>query len=84
MFGQPQEDIEELRKIDQELSSANLQGLKSIDIDGVDLIKLGFEGEAVGSVLNKLYQAVLCDGLANEKESLLERARTYRDKPDHF
>ena len=84
LFGQPQEDIEELRKIDQELSSANLQGLKSIDIDGVDLIKLGFEGEAVGSVLNKLYQAVLCDGLANEKESLLERARTYRDKPDHF
>ncbi|NLC89052.1 MAG: hypothetical protein GX681_03195 [Clostridiaceae bacterium] len=77
LLGQAQEDIEELRKIDQELSLANLHGLQSLDISGEDLVKLGFRGKAVGSALNKLYEAVLCDGLANHKDSLLARARTY-------
>ncbi|NLW53773.1 MAG: hypothetical protein GXY99_02570, partial [Clostridiaceae bacterium] len=77
LHGQSQEDSEKLSKIDRELDLANLHGLKSLDIDGEDLIKLGFEGEAIGSALNKLYDAVLCDSLANEKESLLNRAETF-------
>ncbi|NLC40449.1 MAG: hypothetical protein GX763_05985 [Clostridiaceae bacterium] len=78
LLGQSQEDTEELRKIDRELDLADLRGLVSLEIDGEDLIKLGFKGKAIGSALNKLYEAVLCDDLANEKESLLDRAGTFQ------
>ncbi|MDD4323888.1 MAG: CCA tRNA nucleotidyltransferase [Eubacteriales bacterium] len=77
LLGQSLEDIEEFRKIDQELSAANLNGLRSLDIDGQDLIALGFEGEAIGAALDNLYKAVLCENLPNDKATLLERANTY-------
>ncbi len=71
--------IKKLREIDLELQAANLQGLKSLAIDGHDLIAMGFRGESVGTALNRLYEAVLCEGLANKKSALLQRAETYKD-----
>ncbi len=72
------EDLEELARIDQELNSAGLLGIRSLALDGRDVLELGFKGEAIGEILNKLYTAVLCEGLANEKDVLLERADSYR------
>lgn len=79
LLGQPDTQIKKLREIDLELQAANLQGLKSLAIDGHDLIAMGFRGESVGTALNRLYEAVLCEGLANKKSALLQRAETYKD-----
>ncbi len=73
-----EEELEEMEQIDQELSAAGLLGIKSLTLDGRDLLELGFKGEAIGEALNKLYTAVLCESLANEKDALLERAESYR------
>lgn len=73
-----EEELKEMEQIDQELSAAGLLGIKSLTLDGRDLLELGFKGEAIGEALNKLYTAVLCESLANEKDALLERAESYR------
>lgn len=48
--------------------------VKDLDINGYDLMNLGFQGKALGDCLNKLLEAVLEDAKLNKKDKLLEMA----------
>jgi tRNA nucleotidyltransferase (CCA-adding enzyme) len=49
-----------------------------LNINGYDLIDLGFEGKQIGDCLNYLLDQVLEEILENTKEKLLEKAKTYK------
>ena len=48
--------------------------VKDLDIDGYDLMNMGFQGKAIGDCLEKLLEAVLENNELNKKEKLLEMA----------
>ena len=50
--------------------------LKNLDINGDDLKNLGFEGEQIKKILNLLLDAVICENTKNQKEDLLNSAKT--------
>ena len=52
--------------------------VKDLDINGYDLMSLGFEGKQIGDCLNYLLDQVLEEILENNKEKLLEKAKTYK------
>ena len=52
--------------------------IKDLDINGYDLMSLGFEGKQIGDCLNYLLDQVLEEILENNKEKLLEKAKTYK------
>jgi tRNA nucleotidyltransferase (CCA-adding enzyme) len=52
--------------------------IKDLDINGYDLMDLGFEGKQIGECLNYLLDQVLEETLENNKEKLLEKAKTYK------
>ena len=55
--------------------------IKNLDINGFDLIKLGFsEGPKIGLILNKLLYEVINNTIPNEKEKLLQKSLEYFQK----
>ena len=52
--------------------------IKDLDINGYDLMTLGFEGKQIGECLNYLLDQVLEEVLENNKEKLVEKAKTYK------
>lgn len=46
--------------------------LTELDVDGNDLLALGFKGKEVGTLLHKIFAAVLMDKLENNKEKIIE------------
>lgn len=50
-----------------------------LNINGYDLMHLGFEGKQIGDCLNYLLDQVLEEIIENNKEKLLEKAKTYKD-----
>ena len=44
-------------------------------VDGRDMMDLGLSGKAIGEMLEKLLDAVIEEGLANEKDVLMDYAR---------
>lgn len=53
--------------------------IKDLDINGYDLMSLGFEGRQIGDCLKYLLDQVLEETIENSKENLLEKAKTYKD-----
>ena len=53
--------------------------LKQLAVTGKDITALGFKGRAVGDVLEQLLDIVLKNPSCNEKQYLLEKAKTYMD-----
>ena len=53
--------------------------IKDLDINGYDLMQLGFGGKQIGDCLNYLLDQVLEEITENNKEKLLEKAKTYKD-----
>ena len=49
--------------------------LKSLAVNGHDLMGLGYTGPEIGKVLNQLLDAVLDERLPNDKAALLEAAK---------
>lgn len=49
--------------------------LKSLEINGNDLIELGMQGKQIGDCLNRLLEQVLCGSLKNEKAALIQAAK---------
>ena len=67
-FERIREQMEQLRQEDACL------GLKDLQINGHDLMALGYEGRAIGECLNKLLGLVLDEQIKNDRESLLREA----------
>lgn len=61
------------------LENEKALSIKDLDINGYDLIDLGFNGKQIGDCLSYLLDQVLEEIIENNKEKLLERARTYKD-----
>jgi len=51
--------------------------LMQLDIDGGDLIAMGFKGKAVGDVLNRLLEMVMEEKIPNRRSTLLEAAKGF-------
>lgn len=66
---------DEIERVIREIEKENLSfSLKDLNINGNDLIHLGFSGEKIGDVLNKLLNMVLNEQVPNEKNKLLKLA----------
>ena len=52
--------------------------LRDLDINGRDLMALGFQGKALGQCLNRLLELVIDEQIENKKEALLTAANTMR------
>ena len=70
-----------LREMMEQIRAENAcLSLKDLEVNGKDLIALGFAGKAIGQCLNALLEQVLEEKLPNEKESLLLFAERYREE----
>ena len=61
--------LEEIRAEDACLT------VKDLAVNGNDLLSLGYQGKAVGEMLNALLEQVLDEALPNERDALLEYAK---------
>ena len=52
--------------------------LKNLNINGYDLINLGYNGKEIGNTLNYLLEAVINDEVVNEKDSLIKYLNKYK------
>lgn len=70
-------DIHKAKKMLTEiLSYGECYALKDLAVNGKDLIELGISpGKAIGDVLNKMMEEVLCDPSKNTKEYLISRIK---------
>ena len=68
-FGQLRAILEEIRAEDACLT------VKDLAVNGNDLLTLGYQGKAVGEMLNALLEQVLDEALPNERDALLEYAK---------
>lgn len=69
--------LDKLDKFDiiaKEIIEENCFTLSSLNVNGSDLISLGFCGKEIGNMLNTLLLEVIEEKLPNEKEALLKRA----------
>lgn len=71
--------LEEFDQLEQMIQFAIAVGKpfsrEDLAVNGKDLIQLGYEGPAIGEALNLLVDAVICDDLKNEKDSLITYLR---------
>jgi tRNA nucleotidyltransferase (CCA-adding enzyme) len=66
-----------LRKLVAEVQAeASCLTLRDLAVNGNDLMALGYEGRAIGECLARLLDAVLDERLPNDREHLLETAKT--------
>ena len=59
-------------KIENIKKQGKIPKFNDLDITGIDLINLKFDNREIGEVKSRLYELVLEDKLANEKEELLK------------
>lgn len=68
--------IMNVKIIGEEIISSNLPlTLKDLDINGNDLLKIGFSGSQIGEILNEILNLVMDNKLQNSKNELLDFAR---------
>ena len=64
--------LEEIRQITNEIiNSKEAFSIKELDINGYDLMALGFEGKEISEVLEKLLEEVIANPEKNKKEILI-------------
>ena len=51
--------------------------ITDLDVDGNDILELGCKGPEVGEILNMLLDSVIEEKVANERNALIELARSY-------
>ena len=72
--------FEELDAMIEEIQTEDAcLGIHDLEIDGNDLLTLGFEGPAIGQALSQLLEAVLDERIPNEKEALLSAATEMKE-----
>ena len=63
--------------MEEQLNAQPVFGVRDLAVSGEDVIELGVpQGPAVGEMLNELLRAVVDDELPNERDALLEYARS--------
>lgn len=67
-----------LKRIDEIVAEGQCVSLKNLDLNGNDIKKLGYSGEEIGAVLNKLLDMVIEEKCVNKKEMLLSEAIKWR------
>lgn len=80
--GIPHEDyrqrFREIRQVLEEiLSEESCLSLRSLAVNGNDMLALGLEGPEIGRCLNRLLSLVVDETVPNEREALLEAAKAY-------
>ena len=76
--GRPEEMVQfsNIRAVLKEIEAENAcLSLKDLAVNGHDLMALGFRGQAIGQMLNRLLDLVLEEALPNDKETLLNEAK---------
>ncbi|MBQ7606990.1 MAG: HD domain-containing protein [Desulfovibrionaceae bacterium] len=72
LSAQRMEDIQNLKRNIEKIREENACfSRKDLALSGFDLMRLGFEGRALGDMLQNLVYAVAVDGLPNTREDLL-------------
>ncbi|MBQ6997844.1 MAG: HD domain-containing protein [Oscillospiraceae bacterium] len=70
-------DFAEIKKtIAQIVAEESCLSVKDLAVDGHDMMALGITGPAIGRTLNALLDAVLEETLPNEREALIQAAKT--------
>lgn len=59
------------------IKNGECYSLKTLKINGSDIIKLGYKGEAVGRILNRVLSEVRAGSLKNDRAALLKKAESY-------
>lgn len=71
--------IDNIQKQLDEIRNTQEENFLSLDINGNDIIDLGFkQGKIIGKILNALTEKVMDDPALNNKESLLELAKHFK------
>ena len=64
------------KRIEKELAKKSALSLKSLAVNGHDLMQLGIPaGKELGRILNELFECVVEDPAMNERQSLLKTAQ---------
>ena len=63
--------LDDIRRLDAMISAVPEFTVKNLAVSGSDLLALGYQGAEIGQALEQLVNAVVFDGLENNKESLL-------------
>ena len=61
--------------LNQVLNEEQCFNLKDLNINGYDLINLGYKGKEIGEILNTLLNKVINDEIPNDKEKLLKEIK---------
>ncbi len=73
--------LEEIREITKEIIESNeVYSIKDLDINGFDLMNLGFEGREISEVLEKLLEEVIANPEKNRKEILINIAERTKSR----
>ncbi len=80
--GIPQEDYRqrflEIRQVLEEiLSEESCLSLRTLAVNGNDMMALGLEGPEIGKCLSRLLSLVVDEAVPNERVALLEAAKAY-------
>jgi len=67
-----------LKRIDEIVSEKPCVSLKDLELNGNDIKGLGYSGEEIGIVLNKLLDMVIEEKCENKKDMLLREAEKWR------
>jgi tRNA nucleotidyltransferase (CCA-adding enzyme) len=62
--------------IDKIIKDGECLTLKDLQVDGNDLIALGYEGKAIGEALNSLLIAVIDGAVSNDRDALIKSLRS--------
>ena len=65
--------LDDIRTISDIMANLPDLTVKDLAVSGSDLMALGYRGKQIGEALNALLNAVVFDGIPNEKEALLQR-----------
>ena len=72
--------FEELDALVEEIQAEDAcLSIRDLEIDGNDLLALGFSGPAVGQALSQLLEAVLDERVSNEKDALISAASEMKE-----
>lgn len=70
-------------ELEEVLAAKDCVSLKSLAVNGDDLIALGMQGRQIGATLQHLLDLVMAGSIRNEKRELLAEA-TWHASPDHM
>lgn len=68
-----------VQNVREVLDEEVLMTVRDLDINGYDLMRLGYEGKAIGKVLMSLLEAVTESLVENKKESIIDYIKTHCD-----